>query len=246
MTQDFSPDANNIAGAMNAVYENKQTNKKNNISGDFSSDNVSYPTVKAVKSEFGQKVTSFGNSPSDTNYPSEKLVKDTIDSLSTGKTVTLEKLSTATTGYIATYEISQGGTSIGKIDIPKDYLVKSATLGTCTTADVPVQGYVVGDKYLDFVINTKDGSGSDEHIYVNVKDLIDIYSADETTIHLASGVFSIKSSGVDTTQLKDGAVTSDKIALSVKNSWLTETDVENKISAFATAVANAINPPSNP
>lgn len=34
------------------VYENKQVNKKNDISGDYSSDNASYPTVKAVKERY--------------------------------------------------------------------------------------------------------------------------------------------------------------------------------------------------
>ena len=39
----------NLVQALVDKFENKQTNKKDNISGDFSSDSVSYPTVKAVK-----------------------------------------------------------------------------------------------------------------------------------------------------------------------------------------------------
>ena len=76
---DYTNEAQAVADAMNAVYENKQTNKKNNISGDFSSDNVSYPTVKAAKAEFGTKVTTFSETPSDANYPSEKLMKTELD-----------------------------------------------------------------------------------------------------------------------------------------------------------------------
>ena len=49
---DYSTEAAAVADAMNAVYENKQVNKKNDISGDFSSDNASYPTVKAVKAQY--------------------------------------------------------------------------------------------------------------------------------------------------------------------------------------------------
>lgn len=100
-----------------------------------------------------------------------KALKTLIDE----KAVTLTKLATATSGYIATYEIKQGGTSLGKIDIPKDYLVKSGSVKSVTTANSPVNGYAVGDKYIDFIINTKDSSGTDEHIYINVKDLVDTY-----------------------------------------------------------------------
>lgn len=91
------------------------------------------------------------------------------------KTVTVEKQATADTGYFATYVVKQNNVQVGsKINIPKDYLVKSGSVKTCTTADVPVQGYVVGDKYIDFVVNTKDSSGSDEHFYILVSDLVDV------------------------------------------------------------------------
>ena len=52
MTNNYNESAAEVANAMNAVYENKQTNKKNDISGDFTSDNISYPTVKAVKEQY--------------------------------------------------------------------------------------------------------------------------------------------------------------------------------------------------
>ena len=436
MTSDYSTEAQAVADAMNAVYENKQTNKKNNISGDFSSDNASYPTVKAVKSEFGTKVTSFQSTPSDSNYPSEKLVKDSLDGkqatlvsgtniktvnnqsllgsgnvtidglagnivtswestpsdskvpsekltkdtldgkansthahgnltsdgkvgtnanyfvttttdgavtskeqigyittagklvgsggvgydnvplrtnsegtivagsfgtttntfcegndsrLSDARTpkshthgnisndgkvgttanlplitttggavttgsfgtssgqfaegnhthssyaVTVEKQQTAETGYAHTYVIKQGGTALSpKINIPKDYLVKSGEIKTCTTANVPVQGYVVGDKYLDFVVNVKEGSATDEHIYILVKDLVDVYTADNSTLQLSNGQFSIKNGGVG----------SDQIASAVKSTWLSTSDVQSEIGAFAAALAEAINPSS--
>ena len=55
---DYSTEAAAVANAMAAVYENKQTNKKTDITGDFSSDNESYPTVKAVKAIMPQPGTS--------------------------------------------------------------------------------------------------------------------------------------------------------------------------------------------
>ena len=104
----------------------------------------------------------------------------TITISSTNPTVpeyTITKQTTADTGFIATYQLFKGSTAVGdKINIPKDYLVKSAELKTCTQANVPVQGYKVGDKYIDFVINTKDSSVTDEHLYILVSDLVDTYT----------------------------------------------------------------------
>ena len=349
-----------VKTAMDNRYENKQSNKKNDISGDFTSDTASYPTVQAVKTyvngqgyltthqdisgkeDSSNKVTSWSGATSDTRYPSEKLVKDSLDNkadssdvptkvsdltndlgyltthqdisgkedssnkvtswsnttnntrypseklvkdsldakadastiptkvsdltndsgyltthqdisgkanisdlatvATTGaysdltgtptiptkvsdltndsgfltshqsldsKTVTVEKQSTAESGYIATYVIKQGGSALSpKINIPKDYLVKSASMGTCSTANSPVSSYKVGDKYLDFVINTKDNSGTDEHIYILVSDLIDTYTADNSTLQLTNNQFKVKNGGIGTTQLSSGVQTS--------------------------------------
>ena len=56
MTYDYSEDADVVGDAMDAVYENKQVNKKNNVDGDFSTDSESYPTVRAMKNEDEKKV----------------------------------------------------------------------------------------------------------------------------------------------------------------------------------------------
>ena len=122
--------------------------------------------------------------------------------------VTVEKQSTAESGYVATYVIKQGGTALSpKINIPKDYLVKSASMGTVTTPNTPVSGYAVGDKYLDFVVNTKDSSGTDEHIYVNVKDLIDTYTAG-SGLTLSNNEFSISNGDISLSMLASGVQTS--------------------------------------
>ena len=125
-----------------------------------------------------------------------------------GGTVTVEKQASADTGYTATYVIKQGGTALSpKINIPKDYLVKSASMGTCTTADSPVSGYTVGDKYLDFVINTKDSSATDEHLYILVSDLIDTYTAG-SGLTLSNNEFSISSGDISLSMLASGVQTS--------------------------------------
>ncbi len=91
--------------------------------------------------------------------------------------VAVEKKATANTGYAASYTVKANGVALSPdIDIPKDFLVKSATLETVTTADTPYSGAQVGDKYIDFTINAKDASATAEHIYLPVNDLVDVYT----------------------------------------------------------------------
>ncbi len=87
------------------------------------------------------------------------------------------KLGTATEGYIATYQLQKDGVQAGvNIDIPKDYLVKSAKIKTSTGEGDP-SGLPAGSKYIDFVINTKVGTGEESHIYLDVQSLVDAYMA---------------------------------------------------------------------
>ena len=101
------------------------------------------------------------------------------------------KEATPDTGYFATYQLyGQVGSGSAapisgsaKINIPKDFLVKSAEVKTVTAADKEEGGifynnpdFAVGDKYIDFVVNVKEGTATDEHIYLNVKDLVDVYT----------------------------------------------------------------------
>ena len=92
---------------------------------------------------------------------------------------TIVKLANATTGYLASYQLQKDGTGVGEvINIPKDYLVKSAVVKTSTGAGDP-SGFPAGTKYIDFTINTYDtttGSGTESHIYLNVQDLVDVYT----------------------------------------------------------------------
>lgn len=87
---------------------------------------------------------------------------------------TIAKLETAETGYAHTYVMTKDGTQVGaKINIPKDLVVQSGEVKTCSTANVPVQGYKKGDKYIDLVLANADN----QHIYILVSDLIDTYTS---------------------------------------------------------------------
>ena len=89
---------------------------------------------------------------------------------------TIVKLGTATEGYIATYQLQKDGAQVGaNIDIPKDYLVKSAEIKTSTGEGDP-SGLPADSKYIDFVINTKVGTGEESHIYLDVQSLVDAYT----------------------------------------------------------------------
>lgn len=151
-------------------------------------------------------------------YTDEEIGK--VNTSLTAYDVTVEKQDTAETGYAATYIVKQGGISVGvPINIPKDFLVKSGTVETCTSADSPVTGFVVGDKYLDFVVNTTDDSATAKHIYIKLTDLVDVYTAapgaTEVQIDISkSNVVSaaLVDGGVTTAKIKDANVTADKLA----------------------------------
>lgn len=105
----------------------------------------------------------------------------------------IKKMTTATTGYAASYQLMKGEEVVGDvINIPKDYLVKSASLKVVTTENSPVSGYVVGDKYIDFVINTATADGNESHIYLKVSDLVDTYTKGVGIDISSSNVVSIK------------------------------------------------------
>ncbi len=120
-------------------------------------------------------------------------LEDSINELDTNKTVTITKQATADTGYFSTYVLNQGGTALSpKINIPKDYLLKSASILQCTVKDEPIEGLNVGDWYFDWVLNTDDGTGEETHLYLNANVLTDVYEADNETIIITDNVISVK------------------------------------------------------
>lgn len=174
--------------------------------------------------------------------------------------VAVEKLETPTEGYAASYKISQGaGASIaevGVIDIPKDFLVKSAEIKVAGSTSTPGEegaeptvtpdpsGLPDGTTYIDFVINTKDGKGEESHIYLNVETLVKDFTvaADAEQVQLAvsdtrelsatlvAGAVkteNIADGAITTDKLPDGVITADKLDQAVQDSIGTGTD--NKI-----------------
>ncbi|WP_406533422.1 hypothetical protein [Methanobrevibacter sp.] len=179
------------------------------------------------------------------------------------KTVTLEKQATAESGFAATYVLKQGGTALSpKINIPKDYLLKSAsmkTVGATATAIETANDLTTGDVYLEFVVNTTD-SADPTYLLINVNDLLDDiqYTADNSTLQLSnSNQFSVKDGGITLTKLASGVQTSlgyadswnssvaKNITQSNINSWngksnITVSDVDTEIEAYLDAIVTAL------
>lgn len=85
----------------------------------------------------------------------------------------IEKQSTAETGYAATYYLTKDGVLQGtKINIAKDQVLDNVEQKTCTTNDVPVQGYVVGDIYWEFTFQN-----TSKKLYIKLSDFVDVYTA---------------------------------------------------------------------
>lgn len=114
---------------------------------------------------------------------------------------------TANAGYLKSYTFTgPNGTPID-IDIPKDLVVKSGEVITATTET----GLVKGDKYIKLTIADQDESP----IYIAVKDLVDVYTAqaDAEKVQLAiSGTNEISAT------IKPGSIAKADLATDVRGS----------------------------
>jgi hypothetical protein len=142
-----------------------------------------------------------------------------IESFDGGGAVTVTVASTPTEGYVKTYNINQNGSVVGVIDIPKDLVVQSGTVETVTVADEPYTGAVVGDKYIDLVIQNQTN-----HLFIPVNSLVDIYTvtANAPQVQLAISPnneisASIVAGSIGTAEIADGAVTKAKLSQAVQN-----------------------------
>ena len=108
-----------------------------------------------------------------------------ITATSEADKVTVSTATTATEGYLKTYVISQGGKSVGKIDIPKDFLVKSGSVVKGTFAADGTGSFTEAtdgtDTAIKLVINAKDSDATASNIYINAASLVDVYTAKNAT-----------------------------------------------------------------
>ena len=216
----------------------------------------SYTTTSALNTLLGAKVNTSdivdNLTSTDTDKPLSakqgKVLKDLITNFDTSdKDLTITELtgSNATAGMLKTYSFSQGGTYIGKIDIGKDLFLQDAsveTVGSTPTSLEATNHLSTGDVYIKLVCNTIDGTNGQTPLVIPVDTWVDLQTADNVTLQLVNGVYSIKAGGVGTTQLADGSVTYSKLNSNAISGL--QSDMADEIHAFATAFVNAVNPSS--
>jgi hypothetical protein len=157
--------------------------------------------------------------------PESKIAKVTLPDY------TVAKLSTPQTGYAASYQLQKDGVAVGpNINIPKDMVVQSGSVKTVTTADTPVSGYKVGEKYIDLVLANADN----QHIYILVSDLVDVYTAG-TGITITGNTVAVDTAAIATVSAMNTALAgkADKATTlagyGIADAY-TKTEVDTKVS----------------
>lgn len=235
---------NGYVAALNGKFENKQANKKDNVSGDFSSDTASYPTVRAMKAEDALKVNisdiKDNLTSSDSDKPlsakmGKKLSDEKVDKEqgkglfsgsytdltnkptleSLGGVVTVEQQQLAETGFASTYVIKQNGVQVGaKINIMKDKMLRSVSIET------------VGSTPSTMESNNQLTTGDKYILFVvNTSD-------NEGTTNLVlpiDDVFDLQTADETTITLSAGGVFSIK-----------QGTIEGVVDAYLTAITNAL------
>lgn len=167
----YTPDTSSVSGLQEAV-------------GQLQSDVAGLKTGKVNAVTAGDNSVTIGGTATDPTV-AVKIDPEEGNLLTSGESglkvkapeYTIEKEADATEGYLATYVLKKDGVQAGqKIDIPKDYLVKSASIKTSSGEEDP-SGFPDGTKYIDFVINTVGSDGTESHIYLNVEDIAVAYTA---------------------------------------------------------------------
>lgn len=92
----------------------------------------------------------------------------------------------------SSYKLMVSGVQRGEsIDIVKSLLVSDAELLTCSQDGVPSPDFIVGDKYLDFIVNVAGGTG-DKHLYIKLTDLVDVYVGSNSILIDDNNIVSLK------------------------------------------------------
>ena len=232
MTNDYSTEAMEIANAADAVFENKQVNKKDDVSGDYSSDTESYPTVRVMKSEDAKKVNI-----SD--------VKDNLTSTDTDKPLSAKQgkeLKTLVDGKASsTHEHpasevkdanSANYTAIGS-------LASNATQQTINGAINSTISDLKGIKFIE-ITNDKGTASADtmNKLYiVSENSKVNIYYTKATQ---SGGTTTYSWEKMDADILDELVVNWSDIQ--GKPTFISQTDIDNSISDFASQLAEAINP----
>lgn len=213
-----------VAASDNSIEVNSLDPKNPKLKVKVSADSANTLTVK----EDGL----FVNVPEEVPYTGKESVKVSDKEISLQIDSTDKILSQSDNGLLASISLVQdelnslhytltgkGGANLGEINIPKDQFLKEASfVSAATESDKEIdESVVIGDPYLKFVFQT---DGEDKTVYVNVKQLVDVYTA-------GNGI-----------EISDNAV-SVKLDPSSEN-YLTVSESGVKLSGIDAAIAAAI------
>lgn len=179
-------------------------------------------------------------------------INEAMSAIGSGGTAAIVTLTSkgATAEYANVYELAQGGSSIGTINIPKDMVVESGSVVDLGANDV--EGLAAG-KYIKLILqNVK------KPLYIAVNSLVDIYVAKQEAAQVqieinsstreisayvvAGSITSVElgANAVVTEKIADGNVTKVKLSTEVQGS-LEKADVaETNAKAYADNLDSAM------
>lgn len=161
-----------------------------------------------------------------------KVLKDELDSLG------VVKLETPEEGFAASYQLQKNGVALGAtINVIKDLVVDSGSVKSVTEADVPYEGAVVRDLYIELVIT--NGTS----LYIPVNQLVDKYEGSDYITVSGANVVSLNYDALKTKLDTDFGITtiaSDLDAVETTVGALKGTVAQNtaNISTNSTSIAN--------
>ena len=219
-----------LVQALKDVFENKQVNKKDDISGDFSSDTVSYPTVKAVKTWTSNQLSG---------------KQDTLSSGTTIKTINNESILgsgniTVTTGSIDLIEIVNSLPAASSSTMNKLYLVAEATSKTQDNYEVFVTvrtgtspNYSYAWEKVDTARVDLSGYSTTSHTHGDITSDGKIGSTSgKPIITTTGGKLSAGAFGTSSGQFAEGNHT--------HSGYTSSSDVDSQIDAALDAITNAL------
>lgn len=154
-----------------------------------------------------------------------------ISTLQSNYPVTVDEVTTGLAdGVLKKYTISQGGTEVGTINIPKDLVVTGGDVITATTES----GLTKGEKYLKLTIANQSAP-----VYIAVKELVDAYTAGTGITISDSNVVAINTSEVDTALANYDGQIAGGIQQGINAAAAAQTTANEAKSAAATAQSAA-------
>lgn len=133
-------------------------------------------------------------------------------------------------GYAKAYTLSQNGSQIGTINIPKDMVVESGTVETYTEEDKP-EGVPSAGTYLVLTL----ANATSDKVYINVSDLIEYVTSGSQVGDMV--VINIDAEHKVTATITDGTITLAKLASSVQSS-LSKADSALQKASITTGTSN--------